>query len=147
MSDAEVDEFLARLRQSGHLATVRADGTPQVAPMWFWWERPILWLVTFRTSARVHNVARADRVALSVDANQFPAVGAVLYGRTEVHETDPRVLEAIVRRYLPAAQVATFVDRYHTDENRVLLKVHVDRILAWDAAAARRGRKTGGRHG
>ena len=147
MSDDEVDEFLGRLRQSGHLATVRADGTPQVGPMWFYWERPVLWLVTFRTSARVRNIERQPRVAFSVDANRFPAVGAVLYGRVEVQETHVRMLEAIVRRYLPVGKVPEYVERYHADRNRVLLKIHTDRVLAWNGEAGQRATDAGGRHG
>lgn len=140
MSDEEVDTFLATLRRSGHLATARANGTPQVAPVWFLWERPSLWIVTYGDSARVKNITRVPHVALSVDANAFPAVGVVLYGSAEVMPVgDGEVVRRIVQRYRPAPDVEGFVERYRADPDRVLVRIEVDRVIAWNANAV--GRK------
>jgi PPOX class probable F420-dependent enzyme len=134
MTAAEADAFLATLRRSGHLATARANGTPQVAPVWFWWQRPVVWVVTYRDSARVANMLRESRVALSVDANAFPAVGVVLYGRATLEELgDGEIVRRIVERYRPHEDVESFVRRYQADPNRVLVRIDVDREITWNA--------------
>lgn len=136
MPDTEIDAFLATLRRSGHLATARANGTPQVAPVWFLWERPSLWIVTYGDSARAKNVAREPRVGLSVDANVFPAIGVVLYGSAEIVPVgDGEIVRRIVQRYRPAEDVEGFVSRYRADPNRVLVRVDVDRVIGWNANA------------
>lgn len=128
-----LDLFLGAPRQSGHLATARRDGTPQLGPVWFYWTRPTIWVVTFKTSARVRNVARQPRVAFSVDANRFPATGAVLYGTAESVPMSDGPLERILERYLPRERVPTYVERYRRDPNRTFLRVDVDRVLGWSA--------------
>jgi PPOX class probable F420-dependent enzyme len=132
----EVDSLLSQLRLSGHLATSRSEGAPQVAPVWFLWERPLLWVVTFRDSARAANIRRSPAVALSVDTMRFPALGIVLYGSARLEDIgDGEVVRRIVRRYRPHEEVAGFVRRYQADPNRVLVRAEVGRIVSWDSGA------------
>jgi PPOX class probable F420-dependent enzyme len=128
--------LLGTLRLSGHLATARSAGAPQVAPVWFLWERPLLWLVTFRDSARAANIAGNPAIALSVDAGTFPAIGAVLYGSARLEDVgDGEIVRRIVRRYRPFEDVGGFVQRYQADPNRVLVRAEIDRIVSWDSNA------------
>jgi PPOX class probable F420-dependent enzyme len=132
---AEVDSLLGTLRLSGHLATARSDGAPQVAPVWFSWERPLLWIVTFRDSARAANIIRNPAVALSVDTGRFPALGIVLYGAARLEDVgDGSVTRRIVRRYRPYEDVEGFVSRYRADPNRVLVRAEIDRVVSWDSS-------------
>jgi PPOX class probable F420-dependent enzyme len=140
LSSAELDSLLATLRLSGHLATARSAGAPQVAPVWFLWERPLLWLVTFRDSARAANIVRNPAVALSVDAGTFPAIGVVLYGTGRLEDVgDGEVVRRIVRRYRPFDDVDGFVQRYRADPNRVLVRAEIDRIVSWNSNAKDKG--------
>lgn len=133
LDGAGVDALLAELRQSGHLATVTPGGRPQVGPLWFWWDRPRLWLVSFRDSRRAHNITANPRVSLSVDVNRFPARGAMLQGTAALVELEAGVLTRILERYLPAPQVPDYRARYLADPNRVLIRVDVDRVTGWSA--------------
>jgi PPOX class probable F420-dependent enzyme len=133
LDDAGVDAFLAEPRRSGHLASVTPGGLPQVAPLWFGWDRPRLWLVSFRDSRRARNIAATPRVALSVDSDRFPARGALLQGSAELLAPEREPLARILERYLP--QPDDYLERYLADPNRVLIRVDVDRVSGWDAAA------------
>jgi len=133
LDDAGVDALLAELRRSGHLATVTPGGRPQVSPLWFWWDRPTLWLVSFRDSRRARNVAANPRVSLSVDCDRFPARGALLQGRARLRDPEREPLARILERYLPRPSVAEYLERYLADPNRVLIEVRVDRVSGWDA--------------
>jgi PPOX class probable F420-dependent enzyme len=132
LDDAGVDAHLGEPRRSGHLATVTPGGRPQVAPLWFWWDRPRLWLISFRDSRRARNIAANPRVALSVDSDRFPARGALLQGSAHLLTPRREPLARILERYLPV--IDDHLERYLADPNRVLIRVDVDRVSGWDAA-------------
>jgi PPOX class probable F420-dependent enzyme len=60
------DAFLRETRIA-KLATLNADGSPNVVPVWFEWDGQTAVLFTSRTSAKVERIARDPRVALSVE--------------------------------------------------------------------------------
>lgn len=62
-----LDEFKQRaseLSPWAHMATVGADGAPDVVPVHPAWEGDTIWLMTGRTSVKARNVANENRVAL-----------------------------------------------------------------------------------
>src|SRR5262245_4651834 len=112
----------------GHLATVRADGSPQVNPMWFLWdaEHGVLKLTHTKERHNYRNVRRDPRVALSVidpdDQYRYLQVRGVV----EKIEDDPTgsFYQTLQRRYRGAAGEVS--DR----AVRVILTV---RPIAWKA--------------
>jgi len=68
------------------LATVRADGAPYVAPLWFEWdERDGSFLVVIRERARfMPDLLREPRVCLSIAAESPPYARATVMGRAEI---------------------------------------------------------------
>jgi PPOX class probable F420-dependent enzyme len=66
MTPEQRDAFLAR-PLIAKLATLNADGSPNVVPVWFeWWGGQAL-VFTSRGSPKVRRLARDNRVALSVE--------------------------------------------------------------------------------
>ncbi|MGW4790869.1 PPOX class F420-dependent oxidoreductase [Nonomuraea sp. NPDC004297] len=65
-----------------HFATVRADGTPQVNPMWFAWEGGRLRFTSTRHRYKHRNVLANRRVAASVadptDLYRYLEIGGVV---------------------------------------------------------------------
>lgn len=72
-----------------HLATVRADGTPQVNPMWFSWDGEFLRFTNTRKRRKFHNVSAEPRVAVSINDPDRPYRYLELRGRVERIEDDP----------------------------------------------------------
>ena len=63
----KLDEIKTRAKELSpwaHLATVGADGAPDVVPVHPAWEGDTMWVMTARTSVKVLNIANEDRVAL-----------------------------------------------------------------------------------
>lgn len=50
----------------GHLATVRLDGAASVTPMWFAWDGELLRFTHTTRRAKLRNIEREPRLALSV---------------------------------------------------------------------------------
>jgi PPOX class probable F420-dependent enzyme len=74
-----------------HFATVRADGAPQVNPMWFLWD-PAQGIVKMTHTKRRHNyrnVQREPRVALSIADPDMPYRYIQVRGVVEQIEDDP----------------------------------------------------------
>jgi PPOX class probable F420-dependent enzyme len=86
MSDAEVREFLMALpARTGKLATVRADGRPHVAPVWFDVDDDgtVVWN-TGQDTVKGRNLARAGWAALCVDDERPPFSFVTVEGSVEL---------------------------------------------------------------
>lgn len=60
----EVKTFAARLSPWAHLATVGADGEPDVVPVHPCWEGDTCWVMAGTQSVKANNIAHEPRVAL-----------------------------------------------------------------------------------
>ena len=74
-----------------HYATVRADGAPQVNPMWFAWdpERGVIRMTHTKRRHNYRNVRREPRVALSITDPEDPYRYIQVRGVVESIEDDP----------------------------------------------------------
>ncbi|MCF3960169.1 PPOX class F420-dependent oxidoreductase [Streptomyces fuscigenes] len=103
----------------GHLGTLRADGAPQVNPVWFEWDGERLWFTTTTDRYKYRNIAGDPRVSLSVDDPDRPYRYLEVRGVVDTVRRDPSALG-----YLRlAARYGLDVDRPvgGVDANRVLL--------------------------
>lgn len=64
---AEQREAFLRETRIAKLATLNADGSPTMVPVWFEWDGRTASLFTGRTSPKIRRIERDPRVALSVE--------------------------------------------------------------------------------
>ena len=97
------DEIKALLRGAnfGFLATVMADGSPQVAAVWVDLEGDRALVSTGETSLKARNTRRDARVGLSVVSLANPYLEAQIRGRVVERRPDPdfAVMDRIARKY------------------------------------------------
>jgi PPOX class probable F420-dependent enzyme len=97
------DEIKALLRGAnfGFLATVMADGSPQVAAVWVDLEGDRVLVSTGETSLKARNTRRDARVGLSVVSLANPYLEAQIRGRVVERRPDPdfAVMDRISRKY------------------------------------------------
>ncbi len=118
---AETMALLAR-PNFAHLATIRADGSPKLDPIWIdVVDEYMLVMATGRTSLKTQNVLRDNRVAISVVDKDNPYEEAQVRGVVTV-EPDPDL--AIMDRISHKYTGAPFPMR-DDKENRVALVVTV----------------------
>ncbi len=80
----DIKQKAATLSPWAHIATVRADGTPDVTPVHPCWEGDTLWIMVFNGSAKVRNVATNPGVALHWQVTE-KGDGVELWGTASVH--------------------------------------------------------------
>ena len=97
MSRAEALAFLAVDGRTAKLATVRADGSPDVVPVWFGLDGEVVVFTCQSTSVKARNLARDPRAALSVDDEAFPHAFVTVRGTAELARRPPGFAEWTAR--------------------------------------------------
>ena len=88
MSEAERKEFLLGHPHTAKLATVRPDGRPHVAPVWFDLDGDDIIFTTWHTTVKAVNLSHEPHVSICVDDEDFP-YGFVLMDGIATISTDP----------------------------------------------------------
>ena len=76
----EVRAFLLHATRTGKLATVRPDGRPHIAPIWFILDGDTLIFTTWHTTVKAKNIRQNANVSLCVDDENPPFAYATLEG-------------------------------------------------------------------
>ena len=83
VSLSKVREFASKLSVWAHLATVGADGEPDVVPVHPCWEGDVLWVMVGTDSVKSRNVSVNDRVAMHWQVSEN-GDGVEVWGRATV---------------------------------------------------------------
>ena len=116
---------------TGKLATVRSDGRPHIAPIWFVVDED--GSILFNTGASTvkgRNLARTGRAALCVDDEQPPFSYVVVEGRVDLIDDVVQVKALAGRiggRYMGASWADDFAERNGVP-GELLVRLHPDRV-------------------
>jgi general stress protein 26 len=80
----EVKEFAKALSPWAHLATIGADGEPDVVPVHPCWEGDTLWAMVDANSVKVRNVDANEKVAMHWQVTEA-GDGVEIWGTAAVH--------------------------------------------------------------
>ncbi|QES39934.1 MULTISPECIES: PPOX class F420-dependent oxidoreductase [Streptomyces] len=133
MTDDQWRAFVSHGTRTGKLSTVRADGSPHVAPIWFLLDGDDLVFNTGKETVKGRNLARDGRMALCVDDDQPPFAFVVLQGRAELSEDLDQVQHWAGRlgaRYMGEARAEEFAKRNGVP-GELLVRVRIDKVLAY----------------
>ncbi|WSQ13784.1 PPOX class F420-dependent oxidoreductase [Streptomyces sp. NBC_01231] len=137
MTDTEWREFVSHGTRTAKLSTVRADGRPHIAPIWFLLDGNEVVFNTGKTTVKGRNLARDGRVALCVDDDRPPFDYVVLQGRARVIEELDEVRHwagRIGARYMGEERAEEFGARNGVP-GELLVRVTIDKVLAQRAVA------------
>lgn len=142
MDPGEVTAFLEALpARTATLATVRADGRPHVAPVWFALDRtaagpgsPVGDLVfnTAADSVKGRDIARDPRLALCVDDPAPPFTFVVVEGTATISEDPDELLHwatVIGGRYMGEDRAESY-GRRNGVPGELVVRLHPTRITA-----------------
>lgn len=115
------------------LATVREDGSPHTAPVWYRYADGAFLVLTERSSRKARNIARDPRVELCIDDRERPPYHTVIVrGRAsiEAYPGDAWRL-ALAVHYLGEENGRRYVESTPVSDNEVLLRVDPEAIAGW----------------
>jgi PPOX class probable F420-dependent enzyme len=83
------------------LTTVRSDGTPQPAPVWFHWDGQTFLIYSRPDTPKLRNIVRNPAVALHLDSDGQGGDIVVITGKAQIQPDAP-----------PAHEVAEYAEKY-----------------------------------
>ena len=132
MTLAEVRRFLLDRPRTAALATVRRDGRPHVAPVWFDLDGDIMVFTTWHATVKAANLRRDPRVALAVDDETPPFDFVLVEGTATVTEAAPDLAiwtTRIAARYMGDERASAYGAR-NAVAGELLVRVTPTRIVA-----------------
>ncbi|MGA6173589.1 PPOX class F420-dependent oxidoreductase [Streptomyces sp. NPDC012600] len=132
MTDEEWRAFLSEGTRTAKVSTVRADGSPHIAPVWFLLDGDSLVFNTGKKSVKGRNLERDGRVSLCVDDDRPPYAFAVVQGRAELSEDPEELLRWATRiagRYVRPEAAEEF-GRRNGVPGELVVRVRIDKVIA-----------------
>ena len=131
LSREEIEEFLSQpvLVQ---LVTLRASGTPHVAPVWFLWDQGKALVMADAGAVKVRNIRRNPAVALCVSTPGRPYSFVTIEG-TAATASDglDSAVERICVQYDGPVRGPEFAKELLADGRMALITITPDRIISW----------------
>jgi PPOX class probable F420-dependent enzyme len=115
------------------LATVREDGSPHTAPVWYRSIDGAFLVLTERSSKKARNIARDPRVELCIDDRErAPFHTVIVRGRAsiEAYPGDAWRL-ALAAHYLGEVNGRRYVESTPVSDNEVLLRIEPEEVVGW----------------
>ena len=133
MTEAEYRSFLLDHVRTASLATVRPDGRPHVAPVWFDLDGDTFVLSTGENTVKGRNMLRDPRVSLCIDDDKPPFHFAIIEGTAKLTAEDPDLLHWATRiggRYMGALRAHEYGQR-NAVPTELLIRIIPQKILAY----------------
>ncbi|MGI9602119.1 MAG: PPOX class F420-dependent oxidoreductase [Acidimicrobiales bacterium] len=133
MTDDQIRTFMRTGSRTGKLATVRADGRPHIAPVWFEFDDTTgeAVFLTGTQTLKGRNMRRDPRVSICVDEMEFPFAFARLDGEAHMVENDPDLVHwatETCRRYVGDDRAVEF-GRRNASPAESLVRVTITRLV------------------
>ena len=132
MTTQETRDFLLAGTRTGKLATVRKDGRPHVAPIWFVLDGDDVIFTTAATTAKGHALRRDPRATMCVDDQTPPFSYVVVEGTCAISEDLDEMLVWATRlgaRYMGDDRAAAF-GRRNAVAGELLVRLSPTRTIA-----------------
>jgi len=132
MTKREYRGFLLDRARTATLATVRADGRPHAAPVWFDLDGDTFIFTTGQDTVKGRNMRRDPRVTLCIDDEDPPFHFVIIEGIAELTSDDPALPHWATRiggRYMGAERAEEYGQR-NAVPTELLVRVTPQKILA-----------------
>ena len=131
MTPEEIDAFLKKPRLAD-LATVRPDGSPHVAPVWYLYDGETVKVMTDKNAVKTRNIRHDPRVSLSIATNDEPYQYALVSGTAEIsHDGIPELLYEISVHYKGEEEGRRYADNVIKEIDFCILTVAPSKITGW----------------
>jgi len=132
MDENEIIDFLMEGTRTGKLSTVREDGRPHVAPIWFVWNEGKIIFDTMDDSVKAKNIRRNPQVSICVDDESPPYAFVIIQGTAKFSDNQKDLLKwntIIARRYM-GEKLAEVYGKRNTVEGSLLVEVTPTKMIS-----------------
>ncbi|MGY0064870.1 PPOX class F420-dependent oxidoreductase [Streptomyces sp. LZ34] len=132
MTKDQWQKFLSEGTRTAKLSTVRADGSPHLAPVWFLLDGDDVVFNTGEDTVKGRNMARDGRVSLCVDDDRPPFSFVTLQGRAEFSDRLEEVRDwatRIAARYMGEDRAEQYGARNGVP-GELLVRVRIEKVVA-----------------
>jgi PPOX class probable F420-dependent enzyme len=137
MFTEESRAFVLEGTRTGKIATVRADGRPHVAPVWFTLDSDTVIFTTGHTTVKAANIRDNSYVAICVDDEIPPFSFALIEGTAELSDDLDALKEwatKLARRYM-GDELAEAYGKRNAVEGELLVRVTPTKVVFKKAVA------------
>jgi Pyridoxamine 5'-phosphate oxidase len=116
------------------LAYMWSDSTPRVVPIWFHWDGQEIVMGTPPRAPKLKALKAGDRVAVTIDSNEWPYKALLVRGVASVSQIDgvaPEYAMAAIR-YFGEEQGRAWVSQFPADMQMWRIAVRPDRVTILD---------------
>jgi PPOX class probable F420-dependent enzyme len=113
-------------KEMAHVATLNADGSPQVSPVWIALDGDLITFNTAEGRLKPKNLRRDGRVAISIADDENPYENVMVQGKVVELTNDGADddIDALAKRYLDADSYPFRQD----GEERVIVKIEPEKV-------------------
>jgi hypothetical protein len=132
MTSEERNAFLLAGTRTGKLATVRSDGRPHIAPIWFDLDGDTLIFTTWHTTVKAANIHRDPRISICVDDDAPPFAFVIIEGTAEFINDAEQLRNwatRIARRYM-GDDLAEAYGKRNAVPGELLVRVTPQHVIA-----------------
>lgn len=132
MTKDQWQKFISEGTHTAKLSTVRADGSPHIAPVWFLLDGDDIVFNTGEDTVKGRNMARDGRVSLCVDDDRPPFSFVTLQGRAELSDRLEEVRDwatRIAARYM-GEDLAEQYGARNGVPGELLVRVRIEKVIA-----------------
>jgi PPOX class probable F420-dependent enzyme len=128
MTSEEIQTLLSK-PNNAIIGINRADGGPQLTPVWFAWDGKSFFFSTTTDRAKYLNLKRNPSISLIVDDLESHKY-VVAYGKAEIIEQNfAELSRKVIEKYAPAGRAEQMIQSVNNDPKRVIVVLHPEKVL------------------
>jgi len=131
MNDVELRDFLSQ-PLIADLVTLKKDGSPQITPVWYYFDGTYLYISTTTDRAKGRNIERDKRIAVSIRNENAHKVVLIAGNANILDDKDHILVGRIAARYTPPDKLEGLLSRL--EANRVIIRLKPIRTINWEYA-------------
>ena len=131
MTPQEIDAFLKEPNIT-ELATVRPDGSPHVATVWYLYDGENVSVLASSSAVKVRNIRTEPRVSLSIATHEEPYKYVLVNGvATESYEGIPELLLTMAVHYKGDEEGKLYAERVIKEMDFCILTITPSNVISW----------------
>ena len=131
MTPEQIEDYLS-MPHIADLATVRPDGSPHVAPVWFLYEDGVVKVLAETSSVKVKNLKSEPRVSVSIATDQQPYEYVIVNGVAEISGGDiSDILRRISVHYQGTEEGERYAEKTLRELVLCLITIRPSKLIGW----------------